>query len=232
MLDFLRRDGDSSNTIIGIVLLVMLGVFVGPDVLPTLLSRTFPFLDEGIACTRLHTASDRGNHQSLIGRRAINPLSMRVVAPTLPENPQDIWAIRIIVQNDTIGTVPFVFDGQAYIGIGAVPDSSGIGLVFSPNVSVQTLQPPSNAGGATFPESSIRLLGPRQRCVYRVEIPRSAVTLAVNTQASVRSYYRINTPGQVTTAGAIYPDLGLAHVAGGIVQSEEVLIPFTASANQ
>jgi hypothetical protein len=229
--DFLRRDGDSSNTVIGIILLVMLLVFVGPDVLPTLLSRTFPFLDEGIPCSRLQTANDRANHQSLIGRRTQNPLELRTIVPPLPANPTDIWAIRIVVQNNTIGTVPFFFDGQARIGIGAVPDSSGIGLIFSPNVNVQEPQPAPNTGSTTFSESNIRLLGPRQRCVHRVEIPRNSVNLSPGSSATVRSFYRINATGKITTSDAIFPDQGLARIVGGIEQSGEVPITFTASAN-
>jgi hypothetical protein len=227
--DFLYRDGDSSNTIIGIILLFMLLVFVGPDVLPTLLARTFPFLTEGVPCTRLQTANDRSQHQSLIGRNAVNPFEMRVVVPPVPEDPNATWNIQIVIQNTTIGTVPFVFDNQARIGIGAIPDSSGIGLVFSPNVNIQTGQPGSNAGFTTFPEDSIRLLGPRQRCAFRIQIPRSSVF--VQAGATVRSYYRINTGGQIATTGAIFPDQGLNLVEGNIVQSEEETIILTVTAN-
>lgn len=226
--DFLYRDGDSSNAAIGIILLFMLFVFVGPDILPTLLSRTFPFLDEGVPCARLQTAEDRGSHQSLIGRGTSDPFEMRVIVPSVPANPEDIWDIQIVIQNNTIGTVPFVFDNQARIGIGGVPDSSGIGLVFSTNVAYQPIPPPSNAGTTTFPESSIRLLGPRQRCAFRVQIPRSSITVPAG--ATVRSYYRINTSGQITGA-AIFPDQGLARVAGGIVQSEAETVILTVSAN-
>jgi hypothetical protein len=227
--DFLYRDGDSSNTVIGIILLFMLFVFVGPDVLPTLLSRTFPFLDEGVPCSRLQTANDRGNHQSLIGRNTSNPFTMRVVVPPVPANPEATWNIQIIIQNNTIGTVPFVFDNQARIGIGGVPDSSGIGLVFSPNVVYQAGQFASNAGAATIPESNIRVLGPRQRCAYRVQIPRNAIVVPAG--ATVRSYYRINTAGQITSGATIFQDQGLARVTGGIVQSPETSVILTVLAN-
>ncbi|MDQ7033423.1 MAG: hypothetical protein Q9P01_00890, partial [Anaerolineae bacterium] len=199
-----------------------------PDILPTLLSRSFPFLDEGVPCTRLQTAENRGSHQSLIGRGTSDPFEMRVIVPSIPENPDATWDIQIIIQNNTIGTVPFVFDNQARIGIGSVPDSSGIGLVFSANVAYQPIPPPSNAGTTTFSENSIRLLGPRQRCAFRVQIPRNSIT--VPTGATVRSYYRINTSGQITGV-TIFPDQGLARVAGGIVQSEAETIILTVSAN-
>ena len=235
MLKFIRRQGDSSNTIAGIIMLIMLAVFVGPDVLPTLLSRTFPFLDEGVPCSRLRSSEDRAMHQSLIGREAINPLTLRVIAPSFPNEADDTWIIRVIVQNDTIGTVPLVYDGNARIGIGAIPDSSGLGLVFSNNVSIQQIQRASNSGATSFANETIRILGPRQKCVLRVEIPRNIVNITPNAATTVRAYYRINTPGQIVVSNAgippIFSDQGLAIIEGGIEQSEEVLIPFTASAN-
>jgi hypothetical protein len=227
--DFLYRDGDSSNTVYGVILLFMLFVFVGPDVLPTLLSRTFPFLTEGVPCSRLQTANDRGNHQSLIGRSTANPFDVHVVVPPAPADPNAIWNIQVVIINRTIGTVPFVFDNQPRIGIGGVPDSSGLGIVFSPNVAYQAGQPASNAGIATFPESNIRLLGPRQRCAYRISIPRGAIIVPPG--ATVRGYYRINTNGQIATGGAIFQDQGLARVPGGIVQSPEEPIILTVVAN-
>lgn len=236
MLKFLRRQGDTSNTVIGVIMLFMLLVFVGPDVLPTLLARTFPFIDEGVPCSRLRAAEDRATHQSLIGRQAVNPLSLRTEAPSVPSDSDDKWVIRIIVQNNTIGTVPLVFDGQERIGFGSVPDSSGLGLVFSPNVTIQQAVPPlSNASLASFNESDIHLLGPRQRCVHRVVIPRNIVNITPG--STVRSYYRINTVGQVLTTNAATPplftDQGLAIIEGGIVQSEPVTVEviFSAEAN-
>ena len=227
--DFLYRDGDSSNTVYGVILLFMLFVFVGPDVLPTLLSRTFPFLTEGVPCSRLQTASDRGNHQSLIGRSTTNPFDVHVVVPPVPADPTATWNIQVVIINRTIGTVPFVFDNQPRIGIGGVPDSSGLGVVFSPNVAYQLPQPASNAGITTFPESSIRLLGPRQRCAVRISIPRGAINVPAG--ATVQGYYRINTSGQIATGGTTFPDQGLARVPGGIVLSSEEAIILTVTAN-
>ncbi|MCA9890115.1 MAG: hypothetical protein KC546_17170, partial [Anaerolineae bacterium] len=69
---FIRTDGDTSNTVIGIILLVMLLVFVGPTVIPRALSQSLTFFDEAIPCERLRTATDRGRHQSLIGTSAVD----------------------------------------------------------------------------------------------------------------------------------------------------------------
>lgn len=226
--DFLYRDGDSSNSAIGIILLFMLFVFVGPTVLPTLLARTFPFLNESTSCSRLQTAQNRGIHQSLIGRNAVNPFEMRVVVPPVPSNQAATWNIQIIIENKTIGTVPFVFDNVARIGVGGVPDSSGLGLIFSPNVTYQQVPLASNTGTTTFPDNNIRLLGPRQRCAFRVQIPVSSISVPGG--ATVRSYYRINAAGQVLTGG-IFSDQGLARVDGGIIQSEPEEVILTIPAN-
>lgn len=231
MLDFLRRDGDSSNTVIGIILLVMLLVFVGPNVLPSLLSRTFPFIDEGVPCAFLRSADNRADHQSLIGRSAVDPLTLRTQVDPLPQTNSGTWTIRITVQNNTIGTVPFVFnEDQVIVGDNG---TSGLGLSFSSNISlglgVRTADP------ASFNEANIRLLGPRQRCVHRAEFPATIAnvnTIPGNTQ--VASFYRINTAGGITgdTINAVFTDQGLniLNNTAGFVQSDAVVIPFSATA--
>ena len=52
-------------------------VFVAPDVLPQLVSNSIPFIDEGLPCTLVMNAEDRSQHQSLIGRSATDPLTIR-----------------------------------------------------------------------------------------------------------------------------------------------------------
>lgn len=223
MLDFLRRDGDTSNTVFGVILLVMLLVFVGPDVLPRLLSRTFPFVDEGAPCTRLRTASDRGLHQSLIGRRSSDPFDLDVQVDPLPTDGSGSWIVRIIIVNNTIGTVPLVFDENQVLPVD--DGNSGVGLIFNPpaNINLGTIRP---AGASTFSNDNIRLLGPRQRCVHRVEIPANQLGSIQPGTTTVRSYYRITTAGTVlTTATAIFPDQGLALLTNGFTQSEAVTVP-------
>lgn len=221
LLDFLRRDGDSSNTVIGIILLVMLLVFIGPNVLPSFLSRTFTFVDEGIPCTRLRQAEDRGNHQSLIGRATRNPISLRVNSTTIPTDPNGILIIRITIENETIGSVPVVFDERQVI-VGDDGVSSGFGLIFTPNSSV-TLPNIRQTAGGVINDGSIRILGPRQRCVHRIEIPRNSLDATLlSGSATVQAYYRINTVGVI--AGGLYPDHGLALIDGGFLVSEPVPI--------
>lgn len=223
MLRFIRRDGDTSNTVFGVILLVMLLVFVGPDVLPRLVSRTFTFVDEGAPCTRLRTASDRGLHQSLIGRSSRDAIDMDVQVEPLP-NDGSPWVVRIIIVNNTIGTVPIVFSENQIL---AVDDgTSGVGLIFnnpSVNINLGTIRPPT---ASTFSNDNIRLLGPRQRCVHRVEIPAAQLGGIIGGQTTVQSYYRIATAGAIlTTATAIFPDQGLAILSDGIETSDTVVIP-------
>lgn len=230
MLDFLRRDGDSSNTVIGVILLVMFAIFVGPTVLPTFLSRTLGFIDEGAPCTRLRQAENRGFHQSLIGRATSNPIELRVNVGTLPTDANGTLLIRVTIENNTIGSVPVVFDERQII-VGDDPASSGFGIIFNPPSAIQ-LPAFRQTQGNVIPESAIRILGPRQRCVHRIEIPaRSLDANILNGQSRVKAYYRINTPG--TIVGGIYPDHGLAIIRGGYLESAEVpILPPNANANQ
>lgn len=229
MLDFLRREGDSSNTVIGIIMLIMLLVFVGPNVLPSLLASTFPFIDEGVPCTFLRTGEDRARHQSWIGRSAVNPLTLRTQVDPLPDlsNPDATWTIRITVQNNTIGTVPFVFDENQVI-VGDDIGSSGIGLLFNPVANLSTGN--SRAQGvASFPETSIRLLGPRQRCVHRVIFDANQLGAIQSGVTQITSYYRITTAG--TVGLGIFPDQGLAIIQGSVVRSNPITVPVSAVAN-
>ena len=52
----LRRDDDNPNAFIGIILLIVLGVFVGPNLLPEFVSDLSPYLYAGIPCGRLPEA--------------------------------------------------------------------------------------------------------------------------------------------------------------------------------
>lgn len=237
--DALRRDGDSSNTLIGIIILVLLLTYIGPDVLPQLVENTLPFLfDEGVTCGSLRRGEDRGNHQSLIGRAAEDPLILRVEADSYPTDGNP-WNIRIIVINNTIGTIPIYFeDNQVIVGDDG---NSGIGLIFSPASSLSLDSnndgiPNSRPGGITsFPEENIHVLGPRQRCVVHVSIPPSQLNLIAQGQGNERTrisaYYRISNAGAVNQGGAIFTDQGMDILDGGIVVSDFIIIPITASAS-
>jgi hypothetical protein len=222
LLTYLRRAGDSSNTVIGVILLIMLLVFVGPNVLPGLLARTFPFVYEGVPCDRLRNAENRAAHQSHIGRAAQNPLSIRVQVVHVPVDAADSLQLNIIITNNTIGTVPIVFDAaQVIVGDDG---SSGVGLIFEPQVALTTGLVRRTGGLTTFPEQTIRLLGPRQRCVHGVIFPGAQSFPAVagaGSSLNVRAYYRITANGvtQATGGQAIFADQGLGVIAGGYVES-------------
>lgn len=227
-MNWIRRQGDNSNTVIGIILLILLLVFVGPNTLPTLLSRSIPFVDEGIPCSALRTAQDRAAHQSLIGRLAQDPLSLRVDPDTIPTSttPRE-YIIRLIVTNNTIGTVPIVFNpNQVIVGDDG---ASGFGIVFNQPVSLRNTNA-RQVGLTSFPEADIRLLGPRQTCVHRLVFGGEQIDAVLRSgSVQVQAYYRITTPGAILggIAGSrfIYNDQGLAIIRGGLLRSQPVPIP-------
>lgn len=235
ILDALRRDGDSSNTVIGIVILVLLTVFVAPDVLPQLISNSIPFLDEGLPCNLVMTTEDRGRHQSLIGRGATNPLILRTEVVSFPNDGTNPLIVRVIVINNTIGTIPFVFNPNQVL-VGDDPSSSGIGLLFTPPISA-SIDADGNgiantraSGLTSFQNTDIRVLGPLQRCVHRVSIPASQLGQVTAGSTQVRSYYRITNAGAVAQPIS-YTDQGLAVINGGYVESANAVIPVSAFAN-
>jgi hypothetical protein len=207
------RSRFGSNVIVGLFLIVMLAVFAGPSTLPRVLSDVFPGFYEGVPCSWLRTADDRANHQSLLGRGAVNPITLSVQTTPLPTDPAGFLYIRIIVNNSSLGTVPFVYEPNGVV----VGDNgtSGLGVIFTPANSL-------TAGtrqdyGQNIPESAIRLLGPRQLCVHTLEFPAGNVLIEPSLtggSAQVRAFYRNNSAGAVVQApGAvatpIYNDMGL-----------------------
>jgi hypothetical protein len=226
-MSFFRR-GDTSNTIIGIIMLVALLVFVGPNVLPSILARTLPFFDEGIPCSNLRVSENRARHQSLIGRQAVDPLVLDVETSALPQQAGENLVITITITNITIGTVPIVFSPDQVI-VGDASNSSGVGLIFNPPSNVQTTGFRRAPGSTTFLEEDIRLLGPRQKCVHRVEFPADQLDNVIRSGATqVQAYYRITGAGAITAnaqnPNPIYPDQGLAIISGGIVTSDPLVI--------
>jgi hypothetical protein len=214
----------NQNFLIGVFLLFLLAVLAGPNVAPRLVSQLIPEFDEGVPCDRLRQSSDRGQHQSLLGRNASNPLDLRVRAGPLPSDGAGSLVIVVTITNQTLGSVPIVFNrNQIPIGDNG---TTGLGLTFSqtPQLIVGANRDPDPA---TFPENNIYLLSPRQSCVYRVEFPAGNVLPDPNLNsgtAQVRAFYRGVSPGQVTqTANAtpIYPDQGLWT---GFIQSEPEVI--------
>lgn len=220
-----RRSGNT-NMIVGMILLLLLLVIAGPGNLPRFISGIFPQFYEGIPCAWLRTAQDRGNHQSLIGRSAENPISLRVVTSPIPTDPAGSLVIQIVVTNDSLGTVPIIYNPNNVV----VGDSgaNGLGLIFTPPNSLTAGTP--LPAGQTIAEENIRLLGPRQRCIHTEEFPAGNVLIdpsLTSGTAQVRAFYRNNTRGQVVQAqGAVatpvYTDQGLWT---GFVESDSVGIP-------
>ncbi len=226
------RQSSNPNLFVGLILLLLLLVFAGPTTLPRLLSNISPQFYQGAPCSWIHTAEDRGFHQSLLGRAATDPFSLSVQTSAIPNNASDASGslfINIIITNNSLGTVPFVYDPNSVI----VGDNgtSGLGLIFTPPNSLTNGAPRQDTG--TVPEQNLRLLGPRQSCVVTVEFPAGNVLpdpSIASGHAQVRAFYRNNEDGNIvqgagTLATPIYTDQGLWK---GYVESANVTIPLAS----
>lgn len=221
---YINRSGDNPNFLVGIFLLLLLAVFMGPNVLPRVITSVSPVIDEALPCAWLRQGADLANHQSLIGRAATNALRLEARPKGIPLNPDGTFEIDVVVINESLGTVPFLYNiNQVNIGDNG---TSGLGIIFDPgNLQVTDT---GRADSPTFPAQDIKELGPRQRCIHTIELPVSQLDTNVrNGSVQVRAFYRINSPGQIvqaanTIATPIYPDQGLAIVSNGIVESPNV----------
>lgn len=218
-----RRAGNT-NLLVGIFLLLLLAVFAGPGTLPRFVSSLVPNIDESIPCAWLRQGTNRAQHQSLIGRAAASPITLRVRSSAVPNTPGGVLTITIIVTNTSIGTVAIVYD-ENQVRIGDDGATSGLGIVFN---SPGRLSAGTAQGGGSYPESEIRLLGPRQSCVHKMEfsinqLPAANIATGV---ANVKAYYRNTSRGvaqnQNAQATAVYTDQGLWV---GIAESDTVPIP-------
>ncbi len=225
---FVRRS-NNPNLFVGLILLLLLAVFAGPSTLPRLLSSINPQFYAGVPCSWVRTADDRAFHQSLLGRAATNPFSLTVQTTALPSDASSSLFVNIIITNNSLGTVPFVYDPQRVI----VGDNgtSGLGLIFTPQNSLSAGVPRQDS--SSVPEANLRLLGPRQSCVVTVEFPGGNVLVdpsLTSGNANVRAFYRNNQDGQVSqpagiTATPIYQDQGLWT---GYVESANAVIPLAS----
>ena len=219
---YFRRAGNP-NALVGIFLLVLLAIFAGPGMLPNLLPSLIPGADESIMCSWLRTGTERAQHQSLIGREAVNPLSLKVRTSALPTQQGQTLNVSIVITNNSLGTVAIYFN-PAQLRYGDDGNTNGLGLIPNSNSPVPRGQ---NQGGS-IPESDIRLLGPRQSCIHHTawtfqQIATLGLTQGINT---FKAYYRNTSPGvtQVTTGNSqvVYTDQGLWV---GVIESEPVTIP-------
>jgi hypothetical protein len=219
------RRVNNQNFVIGVILLIALLFLAGPGTLPRFLARFSPYF-EGIPCGNVRTASDRANHQSLLGRSAENPLVLSISTSGIPTDPAASLLIQITVINNSVGSVPFIYNpNEVIIGDN---NSSGLGIVFTPNTSLATTA--NRQDTQSYPENEIRILGPRQRCVHTIDIAGGNVQIdpqlrSGNTQ--VYAFYRGASRGAIPPPVAaeptpIYPDQGLPT---GVVRSDSVLIP-------
>ncbi|MEO8608518.1 MAG: hypothetical protein ABI690_11575 [Chloroflexota bacterium] len=223
-MQFLRRP-TSTNALVGIFLLVLLAVFAGPGMLPRIISSIIPSADESIPCDWLRTGQDRAEHQSLIGRSVTNPISLHVRTSPLPSTAAETLVINIVITNESIGTVAIHYN-PTQVRLGDDGVGGGLGIVFNAPGTVSAGQ----NQGDTYPESDIRLLGPRQSCVHRLEFLAPFPDASISTgNATVRAYYRNTTRGASTPSSSlatpIYADQGLWV---GVVESDPVTIPFAS----
>lgn len=198
------NSSENPNTTVGLFLLIVLAVFAGSNALPSVLSSLLPFADEGTSCLWLYQTDDRGDHQSLIGRSSStipdeSPLSVRVDPDPVPSDPAQDWVIRIILTNETIGSIPIFVNPTPNINVA----QTGFGVIFNSATAVPLTGGPPNP-------NNVHILAPRQRCVYRVTIPAGTFgNLGITPASQVKAYY-INTSAiGVTQANSVYPDLGL-----------------------
>ncbi|MCL4251015.1 MAG: hypothetical protein KJ065_22890 [Anaerolineae bacterium] len=208
------RRSSNPNLIVGIFLLIVLSLFLSPNFLPRFVSDIAPEIYSGIPCQWLRRADDRANHQSLLGRAVTNPFELSVSLGPFPQQGSDIWEIRITLRNNSLGTVPIVYD-PAQVSIGD-NGTSGMGLIFTPANALQG-QFARGTDPQAFPETQIRLLGPRQSCIHVVEVPAGNVLVdpsLTSGSAQVKAYYRGVTRGSIVqsqgiVATPIYNDQGL-----------------------
>jgi hypothetical protein len=217
-----RRNDDNPNQLVGIFLLILLSVIMGPNIMPRIAASISPVIDESIPCSWLRTANDLANHQSLIGRASENAIGVDLRVAQIPTGAGGTLSLDIVVINRSLGTVPIIYN-PSQVDIGDF-GTSGLGIIFEPgNLMARNTGRPSDS----FSEQNIRLLGPRQRCIHSIDIPFNQVDPAVlSGGVQAHAYYRVGSAGTIFTANAgptpIYNDQGLDTVAGGLARSAQV----------
>jgi hypothetical protein len=150
----------------------------------------------------------------LIGRNVSNPIALQVQASALPSTPEGRLVITVIIINRSIGTVPLIFnENQIRIGNDG---TSGMGIEF--DVASQLNSGPIRQDTPTVPTNNIRVLGPRQRCVIKIEFTGAQLAQSpalLSGSANVRAFYNVNSAGIATAVNnsgsapsLIYADQG------------------------
>ncbi len=223
MTSAMQPDGSNPNTAIGIILLIVLGVFVVPNLLPEFVSGLSPYLFAGLPCGRLRAAKDLAAHQSAIGRAVQDPLTLEVAATDIGD--EGTFLIRLTVANLSLGTVPIVFQ-EDDVALSASDDpSNGFGMIINPPPS-SGLRPRQNVNPTSYSEADVRMLGPRQKCNHSLSVMASPQLIAEG--GTVRAYYRMNIAGahQPQSQGTrlIYADQGLDILTEDLLLSEPAKI--------
>lgn len=216
MARYFRRNNDNPNTFIGLILLIVLGVFVGPNLLPEFLSDLSPFIYAGVPCSRLPAAQNLAAHQSIIGRQVEDPIKLDLEPSGISQD--GILILRLTITNTSLGTIPIVYNVDDVITTD--DNSNGFGVVISPapaNGGVGRRQ----TGLSGYPESDVRLLGPRQKCVHSFQIQASGGM--ISSGGTAQAYYRMSIAGQNQTQRPgtrnIFPDQGLDILLIDVVRS-------------
>jgi hypothetical protein len=220
------RRPQNTNTVVAVFLLILLAVLVGQS--NRFIASIVPGADEGGPCEWLRQANNRAAHQSLLGRSALHPIVLGINTSSVPAIADGELVTRITIGNVSLGTVPIIYNPNQ-VQIGDAGFNTGLGIVINPTGPV-----PEGAtqAGAFVPESDIRLLGPRQRCVHTMRFLTSQLpdpSLGTG-NATVKAYYRNTSTGvtqsQDPLATPIFTDQGLWV---GVVESPVVSVPVAAS---
>ncbi len=216
------RNVENPNTVYGVLLLLLLIVFAGPSTLYSLISRSAPGVSIDTPCDWMRNSPDRANHQSWLGRSATNPIVLEVATTAFPVTQDGVLTIVIIVVNRSMGTVPFLFN-PAQVRVGD-DGTSGLGIIFDNSGTLNS--PTIRQDAASYPPSDIRTLGPRQRCVVRLDFTWGQLTQAgFGGNSSVRAFYRVTSTGALAQAGGIFPDQGFRPL---FITSQPVVIPIAS----
>ena len=195
------------NRFIGITLLIVLGVFVVPNLLPQFIADLSPHLFASIPCDRLPAAADLPAHQSAIGRAVQDPLLLEVAAADIGAD--DALLLRLTITNTSLGTVPLVYQADTIAVAGAEAAGDGLGIIIEPPPAFGSQE--DRPSPASTSEAGVRLLGPRQKCSHSIEITAAPAMIAGG--GTARAYYRISSAGdhppQSAGARQIYDDQGL-----------------------
>jgi hypothetical protein len=223
------RERFNRQSLIGIFLVVILFSLAGDEFVRFLVTQVpGPGIDEALPCSFLESPSDLAYHQSLVGRTVAGnqPLRLLVRTSAIPANEAGTFIVRILLINDSMGTVPIVYTPEEVI-IGD-NQTSGLGVTFNPASNIFTPGVNLRNDPATYPLNRIRLLGPQQRCIHRINLPRNQLDQSLlGGGSTVTAYYRGTSTGTVPAVGAltptpIFPDQGLVT---GLMQSPPATIP-------